>query len=331
MEQIIMKKKKIIPVIAAVAAVLIIASGVLYFGTGDSSAKNVVCPDSEVTVKNSEEFLKNHNFDKEAFLTKWKSNSERITYRSINNNNVYINYICSEKYNYDNPTIIFIGSYGYDYQYLFPQAEYFLDIGYNVILFDQRAHGNNTAESFTFGQEESDDLDAVLDYIYNNNPAYIPPLGIYAQGTGALSACSNLSLNSNNYKFLILDDPELNGLECAQDLIKDEKGLLPQKLLVKSGISRMESKYKINFSKTDFTTTDNNVKTIFVPVLILKHDNLTEYSAESVDEFISNLSLDESNKTAVSFENSGIFNAFFDEKEKYEDAVNTFIWTNFMR
>lgn len=326
-----MKKKKIIPVIAAVAAVLLIASGVMYFGCGDTSAKKVVCPDPEVTVKNSEEFLVSHNFDKEAFMTKWKASSERITYRSVNNNNVYINYICAEKYNYNNPTIIFIGSYGYDYQYLFPQADYFLDLGYNVILFDQRAHGNNTAESFTFGEEESDDLNAVLDYIYNNDPTKLPPLGIYAQGTGALSACSNLMVNSNNYKFLILDDPELNGMDCAENMLKNEKGILPEKLLVKSGISKMESKYDIDFTKTDFTETDKNAKTIFLPVLILKHNNVAEYPAKSVDDFLANLSIGESDKADITFENSGFLNAFFDEKEKFEESVNTFVWTNFMK
>ncbi len=324
-----MKKKKIVPVIAAVAAFLLAASGILYFGSGDSSAKKIVCPDSEVTVKNSEDFLADHNFDTDAFLTKWKASSERITYRSVNNNNVYINYICSEKYNYNNPTIIFIGSYGYDYQYLFPQADYFLDLGYNVILFDQRAHGNNTAESFTFGQEESDDLDAVLDYIYNNDPTTMPPLGIYAQGTGALSACSNLALNSNNYKFLILEDPELNGQECAENMLKNEKGILPEALLLKSGISSIESKYDIDFSKIDFTETDELAKTIFVPVMILKHDNLTEYSVQSVENFEANLSISENNKSVVDFENSGFLNAFFDEKEKFEESVNVFVWTNF--
>ncbi len=326
-----MKKKTVLSIVAAAAAALLIASGVLYFGSGDSCAKKIICPDPQETVNNSESFLADHNFDKEAFLTKWKDSSERITYRSVNNNNVYINYICSEKYNYGNPTLLFVGSYGYDYTYLFPQADYFLDLGYNVILFDQRAHGNNNAESFTFGKEESDDIDAVIDYIYNNDPVSVPPLGIYAQGTGALTACSDLVLNSSSFKFLLLDDPELNGLECAENMLNDQKGLLPEKLLVKSGVSKMKSKYDIDFDKTDFTDNEKNTQTIFVPVMILKHDNLKQYSSQSVDDFSAALTVSESDKSVVTFENSGFLNIFFDEKEQFEENVNTFIWTNFMR
>lgn len=324
-------KKKVISIVAAAAAALLIASGVVYFGSGESAAKKIACPDAEATIQNSDKYLKDHNFDKEAFLSKWKSSSERITYRSINQNKIYFDYICHEKVVYDNPTILFIGSYGYDYQYLFPQADYFLDLGYNVILMDQRSHGNNDAESFTFGNEETDDIDAVLDYISRTIPMNTPPLAIYAQGTGALSACSYLSSKSNNFKFLILDDPELNGKQTAENMLKKEKSILPEKLLLKSGISSLESKYKIIFSKNDFTETSENTSTIFVPVLVLKHDNCEEYSSKSIDGFISNLTVSDSDKQAVAFENSEFMDIYFDEKQKFDECVSPFIWTNIQR
>ena len=89
--------------------------------------------------------------------------------------------------------------------------------------------------------------------------------------------------------------------------------------------------YDIDFTKTDFTETDKNAKTIFLPVLILKHNNVAEYPAKSVDDFLANLSIGESDKADITFENSGFLNAFFDEKEKFEESVNTFVWTNFMK
>jgi hypothetical protein len=172
-------------------AIILLAAAVIFILYGKKAYSSVIDFNNEKTVTNSAEFLTAQNFDTDEFNSKWSSSSERITYRSKNGNSIYINYICAQKNQYNADTIIFIPPLGYDYSVMMPIAQHFLEKGINIVSFDQRMHGQNNGASFTFGQLESDDFQAVTEYIKMNISSPVC-FGLFAQGTGTFTASSEI-------------------------------------------------------------------------------------------------------------------------------------------
>ena len=55
--------------------------------------------------------------------------------------------------------------YGDNKTKILPEAAGFLDMGYNVLLLDFRAHGNSSGNTCTIGYREADDVDAAYNFL----------------------------------------------------------------------------------------------------------------------------------------------------------------------
>ena len=63
-------------------------------------------------------------------------------------------------------------------------AQIFLDLGFNVLVYDHRNHGKSGGKGTTFGYYEADDLCAVIDWLEENKPN-TKMIGIHGESMGA--------------------------------------------------------------------------------------------------------------------------------------------------
>lgn len=88
----------------------------------------------------------------------------------------------------------------------YPMSQMFLNLGYNVITYDQRSSGGNTASHTTFGYLESRDTEDCVSYAAENMTDGAV-LGLWGQSMGAATAenAMNADVVVKNVDFVVLD------------------------------------------------------------------------------------------------------------------------------
>ncbi len=64
-------------------------------------------------------------------------------------------------------------------------------LGYNVLLWDQRAHGKSEGQYLSYGYREKEDVSLAIDWLENKNPGL--PTGIYGNSMGGAIALQSLA------------------------------------------------------------------------------------------------------------------------------------------
>ncbi|SFC60307.1 alpha/beta fold hydrolase [Pseudoalteromonas denitrificans] len=98
------------------------------------------------------------------------------------------------------PTIIFINSWGLDeYEYL-TEAAKFAEQGYIVLSYSTRGFGNSGGKIATAGEQDINDVSAVIDYLLANYPVDESNIGLagvsYGSGISLLSAAHEPRINA---------------------------------------------------------------------------------------------------------------------------------------
>lgn len=75
-------------------------------------------------------------------------------------------------------------------------ADIYLDAGYNVLIYDSRAHGDSGGSSVTWGFYEKNDLDRWVDWVAQQHPQGI--IGVHGVSMGAATALLHAELNEAN-------------------------------------------------------------------------------------------------------------------------------------
>lgn len=102
-------------------------------------------------------------YSPDSFSTAWNDKLEAYTLTSEAGYTIPVYYICPNGA-YDNKTMILVHWHEANHIAMYPIAEILLERGWNVVLYDQRAHGKNTAPTVTFDYIESVDLKQVVDF-----------------------------------------------------------------------------------------------------------------------------------------------------------------------
>ena len=107
---------------------------------------------NEETKGVTEVFWEKYNLNYESFCTKYKIEGLEIT-SSFDQHTIPGDYIYSieSRDSKNHQTIILVYGLEGNRYFNYPLAEYFLEVGYNVITFDQRSTNENTAKHITFG------------------------------------------------------------------------------------------------------------------------------------------------------------------------------------
>ena len=201
-----------------------------------------------------------------------------------------------------------------------PIAKTFLDLGYDVVAYDQRNSHENSADYNTFGVLESKDARAVIDYIKEKYPD--GNLILWGESMGALTSLIAAGKDSSNIDYLILESPVSNGLTMIVDQMRDiakDQGI-PLYFLVRMGDWYSKVKLGYNFADMDGTT---YMKKITVPTLITnsKTDTLTPpYMAEDLYKAKA-----DDKKELITVDNYNHASFAYKDREGYKKIVKDFL------
>ncbi len=194
--------------------------------------------------------------------------------------------IKSSKYDYEIPAIFIKNPKGSDLAVMvhgmggtkysmYQQGEVLYDLGYSLLIYDQRNSGDNMCESSTFGVLESYDCLDALDYakksLNENNKVLL-----YGQSYGGATALIAASRDDSNIDFLVLDCPVADSNELVDEVFKnvERKQGLPAWIMRFTG--NIFLRVKLGFSLDDIDASkwakDSNIQ---IPTLIINSDSDT--------------------------------------------------------
>ena len=166
-----------------------------------------------------------YHLDYEKFLEDYEVKRIAVT-STYEGHEIPADYICSKDLNksaqdeeagkeqmpesiMNHDTVIMVHGLGGTRKSVFPVAQVFLEHGYNVLIYDQRSSGENTAKYTTFGYKEKYDLIDCANYVKGFAPD--KKLGIWGTSFGGITtlmAVCDPSLGlTKNTDFMILDCP----------------------------------------------------------------------------------------------------------------------------
>ncbi|HWR05376.1 alpha/beta hydrolase [Sporomusa sp.] len=127
-----------------------------------------------------------------------------------------------------NKTVIFVHGIAATQAMGMHYLELYLNRGYNLLIYDSRAHGASGGPCVTWGYYEQYDLDQWVDWLEEKQPDGI--IGIHGVSLGAATAIMHAALNesSKRVKFYVADSAysELSKL-MAQQLVKHTQSQHP--------------------------------------------------------------------------------------------------------
>jgi fermentation-respiration switch protein FrsA (DUF1100 family) len=236
---------------------------------------------------------------------------------SVLGHEIPVTYICAND-NYENKTIILVHWHEANHEAMYPIAEMFLEKGWNVVLYDQRAHGQNTAKTVTFGLYESQDLQEVVDFTYQKSKG--ATIGALGQSMGAATIAYYSGTEHANINFAVIDSAFSGMYEEIYWEISQSQVPLPATLLTKLGSSACKLINGYRYSDISIT---EQIHLNRIPTLIM-HSRQDGKCPYYMGEELYNSILHD-NKQLITFENSEHLFSFWNEKEQYVLSVFSFI------
>lgn len=270
----------------------------------------------EETIKNSQEFKKDYedlakDYDLEKFEIEDKDLDHKIPAILV-------------KKEGNKDIAVLVHGMGGTKETVSPIMKIFLDLGYDVIAYDQRNSGENMADYNTSGLLESEDTRAVIDYISpfykdrNKNGKLI----LWGESYGGLTSVIAAGKENANIDYLILESPVSNGFDMIEGVMKDisNKQGIPLEFMIKTGDLYSKVKLGISFSEMDG---NEYMKNIEIPVLIAhsKTDTLTPpYMAEDLYE-----AKNDDKKELITVENYKHASYPYKDRQGYKKIVKDFL------
>lgn len=161
---------------------------------------------------------------------------------------------------------------------LYSQGQIFYDLGYSLLIYDQRNSGENLLPYNTFGVLESFDCLDAIDYIKKDYPD--SKIILYGESYGGATSIIAASRDSSNIDYLILDCPLGDSREMVDKVLAkvEKEQNVPQSFMRFMG--NIFLKMKLGFSLEDIDSTKwARQADITSPVLVInsKVDTMTPY------------------------------------------------------
>ncbi|MDO5047757.1 MAG: alpha/beta hydrolase [Anaerococcus sp.] len=202
------------------------------------------------------------------------------------------------------------------------QAEVFLDLGFNTLIYDQRNSGDNMADYTSFGVLESKDLVDVLNFAKKEKD---PSGKLLLFGESAGAATSLIASSTyQDYDYLILESPLSNGYVFAEKILDEveEKEGLPKAYM--KFAADIYYKVKLGFTLDDMNTLNYIRDTEFKPAVLIissKADQVTP--VEMSEDIYKNL---ETNRKDLHIEEKYGHTRFpIENQDKFKEIVEDFI------
>ena len=313
------KVKKVLLIVALLIAVLAAAAmiaGPSFMGSQILAASTELVP-REQTLKNVQNCWEMEQFDVEAFQAKYQIQEAIATQMGEDEHNLPFDVITKE--GNKNIVVMAHGLGGTRQTNYFP-AQIFLENGCNVITYDQRNSGGNTADCNTFGCLEKFDLIYCIRYARANFPdAKIFVWGESMGGATALLAVAHEDVQKD-VTALILDCP-LSSMNDMMEIVMGEMNIpIPMDKLIAWGSAATEKKLGFTYADAEGTAA---AEKITIPTLVINSrvDEMTPYFM-GVDVYEH---LASEKKELFTSETSKHIEIKYDDPEGYEQKIVEFL------
>lgn len=258
------KKKKIL-LAAVILLVLLFLGGSYYMGTliVDGSTQLVT---NESTKDVSDSFWETYGVSFDSFCSTYDITPLALT-SSFDGHTIPGEYI-SARIRSKNTVILVHGLGGNRYTN-YPVASFFLECGYNVITYDQRSSGENTARKTTFGYWEKYDIIDCIAYAKEHTDTEI--LGIWGSSFGGATAAQAAAYEDtqDDLDFLILDCPVSSMEWMVEEQMRQMDMGIPLPYLMWCGDT--VNRIKLGFSYKDADSAKAAEK-IYIPTLVVNSE-----------------------------------------------------------
>lgn len=310
------KRFLIISVVIMAILLLLTVGGSYYIGLQVfEGSTQLVSPEDTKEVKDS--FWTTMNMDPEEFKASYAI--ENISETSTFDGHIIPGDYINSGDEHDKLVIMIHGLGGNRYTN-YPVARYFVEMGYDVITFDQRSSNENTAERTTYGYWEKYDVIDLIDYAEKKYPGI--NIGIWGTSFGGATAIQAVASLDDQSKidFMILDCP-LGNVEymISAEMDKMNTGISTDYML---WLGNMINKQKLGFSYEDANSI-NIAKKVNVPSLIInsKADEMTPFFMG--EEIYNNINCD--NKEIWTVDDSEHACIWEDHTDEYKLEMDEFI------
>ncbi len=195
-------------------------------------------------------------------------------------------------------------------------AEFFIEDGWDVIIYDHRRHGNTSGATTTYGYLEKHDMDSVVTFVKDKYPHDIH-IGIHGESMGAAIAIQYAAYYGN-VDFFIFDCPYSNLGKQLKYRLRIEYKLLGFLIIP---LTNFFIKLREGFNFFDVSPI-NVVHKIVKPTLFL-HSKNDKYILSKMCEDLFNKKIDD--KFLYLAEEGGHAESYTKNREKYKQVVREFI------
>lgn len=312
------RKKNVVytVIISMVMVVILFMSGLSLY-----SLKKTLFLTGINTTEKSKNYLKANGVNVEEVISNINKKSMKFVVKSKHNYNIPVEYILSNG-TYDNMTMVLVHGHGMDKVSMYPIADTLVKNKINVVLYDQRLHGENTAKYITFGYYEKDDLEDVINFV-KTNMSRKNKIGALGQSMGAstLGIYTGTEHAKNNLDFAILDCP-YNNMKSIVYRTGKRQGFSGKALDPLIFLGDIGARIFFGFSYNDVDVV-KSISNSAIPTLLynVKNDETCPYyMADEVYDGIKH-----NNKEKIQFESCGHINGFYKNNDIYMESLLKFV------
>lgn len=283
--------------------------------------RTTIYTDRSLTKGESEKFLRDNGINVKEIEQDFEIKSKKIVLKSRHGHDIPVQYVLADG-SYDNATMVLVHGHEMNLISLYPIADVLLNEGINVVLYDQRSHGDNTAKYVSFGYYERDDLEDVVDYVYGKMKDK-KSIGLLGQSMGAATCGFYLGTKHANehIKFAVLDCPYNNMKSILEFSAKKRKyNDIVARLLLKN--LNISNRIRAGFWCKDMDVSES-IKNTNVPILMYAMEQDTTcpvYMAEEVFD-----SIKHNNKEIIKFKEGKHIRGFYKENDTYVSKLLNFV------
>lgn len=263
-------------------------------------------------------YFEDTNYSMESFENTYGT-GESMVLKARDLHDIPVYYFENDSSEHDN-LIILVHWHESNHKAMYPIAEEFLKKGFDVVLYDQRSHGKNTAKTVTFGLLESNDLTQVVDYAlekYNHDKVSI--LG-QSMGAATVAFYSGTQHAKENVDCVIIDSAySAMDEEVSWEITKKKDNFFGNMI---AGYASVFSKV-INGFGFDEPDILHMIEKNQIPTLIIhsrEDKKCPFYMGQALYDNIGH-----AQKKFEVYDNSEHLFAYWDEPERYMESVLSFV------
>lgn len=297
---------------------LIVLAGFAWF-LGESTYQGITQMSSHEKTRIEAEngYLKQIGFDQNAFLEAYSHETIVLEVSEPELHSVSADYFLADgERNQD--TVVMAHGMGGNRQTVYPTAEMFLKMGFNVLAYDQRNSGENTGDSNTFGVFERMDMAAFVRYAEEQVDSS-KIIGVWGVSYGATTVGNYIGTDGANQTvdFAILESP-FSDARAMTHLVMSEMDLggLPVDLLVNLGNLVMKLRTGIGL---DDAFVPKSAARASMPVLVIYSNGDTLITPEMTKPVVDALPAE--NRFQLEVDGSEHTEILAGHRDAYEKAV----------